>query len=279
MGYRLVQNGVVVKKGRGRPSSGSQYSSKDVSDPDTVAQALSDINSRISSIESGIDTDVIEFDIAVPATGTVSLEHGFGCPIRWSVVSWKRNTNAGYWNLSEVNASSTVNTLVLTSKVSGQAIIRVEKSDIAGNRYNGTNEAIATASPTDIVFGAESYTATASWTRLGARKIDMSLYPGATTVRFLCDLESTVHSSAWSAEARLFDYTNNAAVSSTLTNSAEVDKSLTKEYSATLTVGTSSGNIRTDQTPMYEVQFRVNGTITDTDQQRAVIGNGRVLIS
>ncbi len=123
-----------------------------------------------------------------------------------------------------------------------------------------------------------------TWTRFGARAIDMAPYPIVTgytrLVQFVATLENTLASADWYAEARLFDVTHNVEVFNTLlSNSAETDRSVAKEFtSGYLVVGSASGNVRNDGVTIYSAQFRANGTITDEKSQRAVIGNGRLRI-
>jgi hypothetical protein len=107
----------------------------------------------------------------------------------------------------------------------------------------------------------------------------MASFPSATA-KFIVDLENTLDSASWYSQARLFDITNNVEVTgSPLDNSAASPRNPTAEYSATLTVGSASGNLRNDGVTLYEVQFRTQGSISDTTTQRAVIGNARIQLT
>ena len=119
-------------KGRRTPVNDSVSSFGDNGDEhegdlQKLAQVIRDLLKRVSVLESDKQPDAVEFDQTCPAAGTFSLTHGFGCPIRWWVVSWRKSSAAAPI-LTEVGTSSDQNTLVLTSGVTGQAVIRIEKS-------------------------------------------------------------------------------------------------------------------------------------------------------
>lgn len=270
-------------KARRGPASPNHFPVSDK--PEEVARHLTKLNDRITTLEGNGVLQWIEFDITCPYNSTIRLNHGFSGAIRWYVTSWKRKGAAGPFALSEVElGGSRDGFLALYSQVPGRAVIRVE-SVSGGQKPDETTRTLVTpgggSGLSEILFGAESTTTTTAWTRLGARKLDMSLYPTATSVIFKATLENTLTSASWYSEVRLFDITHNVAVTSTtMDNSAEADRSLAAELtSAALTVGSSSGNIRSDVATMYAVQFRATGTVTDTATQRAVIGNARLVIS
>ncbi len=254
-----------------------------VGSPEAIARAINKATERLVTLEASTNTEVLEFETVVPYNSSITLQHNFSGPVRWYVTSWKRKGNPGPWSLTEVElGGSTIDSLVLYSQVPGRAVIRVERVQ-AGLQRDQTTRTLLTPGGialAEIVIGAEATTATATYTRLGARKIDLSLYPTATVAKFKVDLESTTHSSAWYARARLFDITHNVVIgSTTLDNSGETDRSLVNEFSATMTIGSASGNFRSDVETEYSVQFQVTGTITDASVQRAVIGNARVVLS
>jgi hypothetical protein len=246
---------------------------------------LGRIAARIGALEANKSLGVCEFDVEIPDGGEVVLNHRLGGPVRWYVTSWRRKTAAGLIGLTEVDESgSDSNTLVLYSIVPGRAVIRVELAQAGLLRDQTTRTAVEPgggSSLAEIVFGAESFTTTATYTRLGARVLDMSLYPGASSVKFYATLENTLDSADWYSQVRLFDITHNVAIGgTTLDNSAASDRSVAENLASTdITVGSSSGDIRSDSVTLYSVQFRANGTITDPSIQRAVIGNARIVIT
>ncbi len=136
----------------------------------------------------------------------------------------------------------------------------------------------------ELIFGAESATSASRWTRFGAHAVDMSHYPAVDgftrQVRFVVDVQSTVHSATWHVEVRLFDVTHNVEVSgSLLSNAGLADRSaVTDLTSAALVVGSASGNIRSDVAAIYSAQVRVCGTISNPTTEEAVLGNGRLRI-
>ncbi len=273
----------TIARGRRNVREGSSVGHEAVSDPKELANILSRNMGRLSALEGSQALEVAEYEVVCPYNSTIVLAHGFNGPIRWYVTSWKRKSYAGPWALTEVEfGGSDANTLVLYSQVPGRAVIRIERQQASLQRDDTVRTLIAPGGIpiAEIVFGAESTTATATYTRLGARKLDLSLFPTVTAATFKVDLESVTHSSAWYARARVFDITNNVVLtSSTLDNSGETDRSLVNEFSAALTLGTTSGTLRTNANTEYSVQFQVTGTITDVTTQRAVIGNARIVLS
>ncbi len=239
--------------------------------------------SRLASLEGQQAKDVAEYEVVCPYNSTVTIAHGFAGPVRWYVTSWKRRGYAGPPALTEIElGGSDANTLVLYSQVPGRAVIRVESHQAGLQRDDTTRTLVAPGgiALADILFGAASTATSTTYTRIGARKLDLSLYPTATVATFKVDLESATHSSAWYARARVFDITNNVVLtSSTLDNSGETDRSVVNEFSAALTLGTTSGTLRTNANTEYSVQYQVTGTITDSATQRAIIGNARIVLS
>ncbi len=272
-----------IAKGRRNTSGGTSVGSDAVSDPKELAGILNRTLTRVAGLEGSQALETAEYEVVCPYNSTVVLAHNFNGPIRWYVTSWRRKSYAGPYALTEIEfGGSDANTLVLYSQVPGRAVIRIERQQASLQRDDTARTLIAPGGIpiAEIVFGAEATTATATYTRLGARKLDLSLFPTVTAATFKVDLESTTHSAAWYARARVFDITNNVVLtSSTLDNSGETDRSLVNEFSVALTIGTTSGTLRTNANTEYSVQFQVTGTITDASVQRAVIGNARIVLS
>lgn len=115
-------------------------------------------------------------------------------------------------------------------------------------------------------------------TRIGARELDLSLFPATIglktrVVKFIAVIEATSNTSV--TGIRLQDVTNNVTVSGTVTTTSST--SIVLFNSGPLTVGSSAGNIRNDMAALYEVQlYMPSGNVT-TD--RAICINARVEIS
>lgn len=138
----------------------------------------------------------------------------------------------------------------------------------------------------EIVFSAGTFsTGSNTYGRSGSRAVDMGRYPAtigalARQVVFVCSLENALHSATYSARAHLLDVTHaNVEVAGTaLDNSAAADKGVAAEYaSAALTVGSSSGNVRSDVVTHYAVEFSGTG-IVDPMTERAILSGARLEI-
>jgi hypothetical protein len=117
---------------------------------------------------------------------------------------------------------------------------------------------------TEVFFSCGVFTTNSNtFTRAGARTLDMTLWPpivgiSIRTVKFTADVDKT--SGATSVEVRLYDVTHNITVAGTgLISTNNANTPLT----ATLTVGSSSGNLRNDVPTQYELQVRMNGGSAD----------------
>lgn len=98
-----------------------------------------------------------------------------------------------------------------------------------------------------------------SYVRAGARKIDLSYFPstiGSLTrvVKFVVNVDKT--STATNATVQLYDNTNGVLITGTNLTSTSVSNT---EVSATITAGSSSGNLRTDSAAQYELQLKMTG--------------------
>ncbi len=112
----------------------------------------------------------------------------------------------------------------------------------------------------EIYFVSGLFTTTSTtFVRAGARLFDMTPYPATIgsltrTVKFVADIDKT--SGATNVEVQLYDNTHTTAITGTdLTSTSNSNAAVT----ATLTVGSSSGNLRNDVASQYEVQFRMTG--------------------
>lgn len=94
--------------------------------PQQLATELRRLASRVQELEAAKAPFWIEFEVSCPAAGTVTIEHGFGCPVRFYVVNWR--AAAANPPVLRENSASTTKTLVLNSQNAGRAVIRVEQS-------------------------------------------------------------------------------------------------------------------------------------------------------
>ena len=138
-----------------------------------------------------------------------------------------------------------------------------------------TSGVTRTPEAVELSIGSTFFTTTSTtYSQIGGRKVDMSLYPtvlGYTRhVQFLADVQKT--SGATSVQVQLYDLTNVVQVTS-MTHSA--DNALTEKTSGDLTVGSSAGNIRSDVAAMYEVDVKMNG---GGGSDAVMITNARILI-
>jgi hypothetical protein len=137
----------------------------------------------------------------------------------------------------------------------------------------------------ELQLSSESDSSSIIYVRQGAKIINLANYPATVgpltrRIRFAVILENSLHSAAFNAEARLFDYTHAVPVTgTTLDNSGAVDRSVTTEYqSGILTVGSGAGDIRSDAPALYIVQFRAVGAPTPP-LEKAILGAALLRIS
>lgn len=129
-----------------------------------------------------------------------------------------------------------------------------------------------------FIIASDQSTKLSTFTRVGGRKIDFTLYPATVgglsrQVKFIVDVQKT--SGATSVEIELFDITH--AVQVTSTNIIySTDNALTEISTGSLTVGSSAGNLRSDTTALYEIHIKMNG---GTGSDAVFITNARLQIS
>jgi hypothetical protein len=112
-------------KTRYTPGYTANVSEDDCKDPERMAAVLSALHKRVQDLEATKTPDFIDFEKRLTASGTVTLSHYFGCPVRYNVIYWKGSSMP---NLNVNETSSDLNNLVLNTTVAGLAIIRVEKN-------------------------------------------------------------------------------------------------------------------------------------------------------
>jgi hypothetical protein len=92
---------------------------------------------RLVKLEASTPQPYVDFEVNVSTGGaTVSLNHGFGAPVRWYVVHWGKEEGVAAPTAAPalvMSTTSTTNTLILASYVRGKAVIRVEASQHSVN--------------------------------------------------------------------------------------------------------------------------------------------------
>ncbi len=124
---KLVNVDKTIPTGRRQRSSTTKFDSEAVKDPDRLADLLDRATSRIDALEASAPLPAVEFDVNCPDGDEIEIHHGFTGSIRWYVTSWRRNTNAGPYELTELVPTDS-GTLTLYSGAAGQAVIRVESA-------------------------------------------------------------------------------------------------------------------------------------------------------
>lgn len=116
-----------------RPVSSNTVWDKDVT-PKGLAESLRQIAKAINALQISQELPFTEFEKNVGTSGAeVRCFHGFGKPVRYSVVYWTRQVGGSYPTTAPIlvaQATSTSSELVLKSYVSGRAIIRVEPAEV-----------------------------------------------------------------------------------------------------------------------------------------------------
>ncbi len=147
--------------------------------------------------------------------------------------------------------------LASTAPTDGYAIVW----DETGETWKPGVVSSGGATAYEMSFASGLYSTTSSaFTRIGGRKIDMSIFPATAglltrSVKFIADVDMTA--GATTVEFQLYDSTNAVIVTGTnATSSSTVNVEI---ESAALTVGSSAGNIRNDTPAQYELQLKMNG--------------------
>lgn len=101
----------------------------DVQDPKKLAAMLGRLLKAASDAARQWRPKVLYFEDVPCGTlsSALSLEHGFGGKVRWSVVNWVSASSAPY-ALREDATNTTADTLVVLSNTAGTATIRVEQA-------------------------------------------------------------------------------------------------------------------------------------------------------
>lgn len=134
--------------------------------------------------------------------------------------------------------------------------------------------------PNEIVFlSGDGYASTSNPTRIGARAIDMNLYPSSwpdgrvRTLRFKANLEVTNASAT--GYIRIKDVTHNVIIVNSILSTSSISP---VELSAVIQSGTIDGYLREDccDLTMYEAQIYIeNGGITD----QVICRNARIEVT
>lgn len=122
----------------------------------------------------------------------------------------------------------------------------------------------------DLLSGTQD-NVTDTFQKEGSLVIDMANYPAVVgslirVVKFKATIENARDTTDYEVEVQLYDLTHSVVITgSLLDNSAAADRTIPTEVSATLTVGSSAGDVRDDAPTMYAAQFRMNGTFLNSD--------------
>jgi hypothetical protein len=100
-------------------------SSQDVQDPEQLARLIQEQRQTLHGLPPG-RREIIFEDVATGTAGALlSLPHGIGGRVLWSVVDWA-STAGGAAPILEKDDTTSNDTLVLASYVAGTATIRIE---------------------------------------------------------------------------------------------------------------------------------------------------------
>lgn len=133
---------------------------------------------------------------------------------------------------------------------------------------NGTNGIDGILIPYPVYFlSYEFSTNSSTFVRCGTRELDLTNFPAthgaySRQIKFIVTFETSVNTAT--ADVRLFDYTNNTAISGA--SSSTTNDTTTLYTSSALTVGSSAGNIRDDAVTIYEVQVKMSVGNPSTDR-------------
>jgi hypothetical protein len=179
-----------------------------------------------------------------PSTGEIVLVTGVA-GTTFTILRAQEGTSASSW------PNATAVTHILTAGAINQLKQDVYSSNVIVDELDFTS--------------ANNSTGLSTFQRIGGRSIDLSLYSLTLgtlnlSMNFIADVQKT--SGATTVEVKLVDVTHNATI--TGTNLTSSSNSLAKIEATALTIGTSSGNIRTDVVSEYEIQLKMNGgTVND----------------
>ncbi len=156
---KYVSSTGLVGRSKQSKHSSTSLDAEVVKDPERLAGLLNRAMDRIEQLEGSSPPSYIEFDVTCPSSGTIRINHGFSGAVRWYVTSWRRKGVAGLYNLTELLPNDQPKSLLLTSKIAGQAVIRVESVQSGQEARNtASNDAVAVidapGSPGDVIVNA-----------------------------------------------------------------------------------------------------------------------------
>lgn len=132
---RFINIAGDVKVSRPNPAQQSSAHSFEGQDVAFLAEEVRKMKKRISELEMVAPRPYVEFELNVDNSGTTlyRLPHYFSKPVRYWVTYWNHpstsatDPTAGPCLIA--SDTSTLDQLVLTSKVTGRAVVRVEPVD------------------------------------------------------------------------------------------------------------------------------------------------------
>jgi hypothetical protein len=100
-------------------------------DKDTaeLVRVVKDLSARVQTLEANSPPESVEFEVQFSTGSSETLQHGFGCPVRWWVTDWAAGENGvSPMGMSMYRSASDNNSITIFSAYEGKAVIRVEKS-------------------------------------------------------------------------------------------------------------------------------------------------------
>ncbi len=114
-------------KNRRGVSTSEGFSSDELSNPERLGDIIKSLSDRISSLEGNKPNNYIDIKKSVTSGDRVSIDHNFGSPARFYVVSWTGST-APRFDEATTAPLSTNDNIQLIATCTGTVILRVEKS-------------------------------------------------------------------------------------------------------------------------------------------------------
>jgi hypothetical protein len=130
MSAAVIDNDGRVRRLDARAGEDIVVTSRDVTDMERLARMVQDLKRDVAALKRAWRPARVYFrDVALPASGTVRLEHGLGGKVYWWVVDWDSTGAAAESpRLDRVATQDDKNHIVLQSQRVGTATICVEEA-------------------------------------------------------------------------------------------------------------------------------------------------------
>ena len=133
----------TLGKGRRNASGADNISKEDIDDPKRLSDIVRGIMRRLSVVEAASPPEATEFEVDCSRNGTITLNHGFGCPVRYSVVHWTRRegeyapAGLGMYNYGVISRACAIGTWQTTAigNTNGVRYTISRRRDIIGIRF------------------------------------------------------------------------------------------------------------------------------------------------